>query len=1151
MKIQNCATIKVVGVPPTTTAGDLLTFFSSAVGIQAIASDFPLLRRGWLPRTSQTQGAITARVQFSHPDGATKALHMFRNQNQNEKPPQLGRNPLEIAISDDDIIHRASSSCNRLEDAELLLGNRLQEQTMEVIQSWDRVRVEIMPERYRIDIFLQHDGHKYKLEVYFHDIISSSGCKLPTEDATNSSDAILLELMYAPRIYCAVDMPKKNRNYKTERYHTCIGGLQSQCIWIRQPDFTCNSSFGKSGCLCLKLQQGSSYIQPLKSFPQPVEMRDITLVHAESIPHTSDCVELHPLLEIPSEMPVPYEILFQLNSLVHTHKLPPNVVDLDLLKTLSKLSLELCTKILQRMHRLKSTCYNPVQFVEKHSYEIARGRDLNAGGSKQRLMRCFRVLITPTKVYLQGPEAEKSNYIVQHFSKFSTDFARVSFVDEDWSKLSFSSLSTQIEHGFLSRPLKTGIHSRILSILKNGFRIGEKKFEFLAFSASQLRGNSVWMFASNSEVTAATIREFMGQFTPIRSISKCAARMGQLFSSSTQTINVSECHIQMLPDIEVSTDTGTKYCFSDGIGQISRSFARQVAEKCGLPHTHTPSAYQIRYGGFKGVVAVNRNSFSKLSLRGSMKKFESQNTMLNITKWSDYQPAFLNREIITLLSTLGVPDDVFDEMQNEHLMLLDKILTSCDDALKSVQRMYGKDLKIAERMLKEEYEPTLEPYLFMVLKAQRDYQLVDIRTKCRIFVPRARVSIGCLDEIGRLDYGQVYIRVTLKNEEQMEATSEEGCLCKFDGMTAVVVGKVVVTKNPCLHPGDVRVLDAIYDAELDEMGMIDCLVFPQKGKRPHPNECSGGDLDGDLYFVSWDEQLIPHEIDPPMDYSGPRQRTMDHDVSLEEIQNFFVDYMENDTLGTISNAHLVYSDQEPLKARSENCLELAKLHSMSVDFAKTGAPAEMPKHLIPKKYPDFMERHDKPMYVSTGVLGKLYHSFMSYTRNGDAVHEIACRSSYDYDLEVEGFVNYLDEAQEYYEMYHERFSNLMCYYKAEDEEEIVTGNLSNKSLYLKKDNKQYGELKDRILVAFKDLQKEAVGWFKNSCAESEYSKMASAWYHVVYHPKFSGTEERRFLSFPWVNFDVLLDIKASKRHMRKLEELREEGMRDLCDDVDS
>lgn len=51
--------------------------------------------------------------------------------------------------------------------------------------------------------------------------------------------------------------------------------------------------------------------------------------------------------------------------------------------------------------------------------------------------------------------------------------------------------------------------------------------------------------------------------------------------------------------------------------------------------------------------------------------------------------------------------------------------------------------------------------------------------------------------------------------------------------------------------------------------------------RPHPNECSGGDLDGDLYFISWDENLIPPNIVAPMDYTGRRPRIMDHEVTLQ------------------------------------------------------------------------------------------------------------------------------------------------------------------------------------------------------------------------------------------------------------------------------
>lgn len=51
--------------------------------------------------------------------------------------------------------------------------------------------------------------------------------------------------------------------------------------------------------------------------------------------------------------------------------------------------------------------------------------------------------------------------------------------------------------------------------------------------------------------------------------------------------------------------------------------------------------------------------------------------------------------------------------------------------------------------------------------------------------------------------------------------------------------------------------------------------------RPHPNECSGSDLDGDVYFVTWDPMLIPPEQASPMDYTAAKSEVLDHDVTME------------------------------------------------------------------------------------------------------------------------------------------------------------------------------------------------------------------------------------------------------------------------------
>ncbi len=51
--------------------------------------------------------------------------------------------------------------------------------------------------------------------------------------------------------------------------------------------------------------------------------------------------------------------------------------------------------------------------------------------------------------------------------------------------------------------------------------------------------------------------------------------------------------------------------------------------------------------------------------------------------------------------------------------------------------------------------------------------------------------------------------------------------------------------------------------------LVNVLVFPQHGDRPHANECSGSDLDGDQYFVTWEPGLIfPGPNRTPMDFQS-------------------------------------------------------------------------------------------------------------------------------------------------------------------------------------------------------------------------------------------------------------------------------------------
>lgn len=197
------------------------------------------------------------------------------------------------------------------------------------------------------------------------------------------------------------------------------------------------------------------------------------------------------------------------------------------------------------------------------------------------------VQVTTTKVYFYGSEINVSNRVACNYSEEINSFIRDLFVDEDEEKMhSIDLLSCS---GLTSINRFTKIYQRILLTLTNGITIGYKKFEFLAFFASQLREISSWMFASSNGVAAAGIKIWMRNFSRIRNVANYVARLDQSFGSSTEPLTVGRGEVEIIRDIENSAG----YIFSYGIGKIFSKFVRRVAIKCGLKSS-TPLAFQIK-----------------------------------------------------------------------------------------------------------------------------------------------------------------------------------------------------------------------------------------------------------------------------------------------------------------------------------------------------------------------------------------------------------------------------------------------------------------------------------------------------------------------------------------------------------------------------
>lgn len=69
---------------------------------------------------------------------------------------------------------------------------------------------------------------------------------------------------------------------------------------------------------------------------------------------------------------------------------------------------------------------------------------------------------------------------------------------------------------------------------------------------------------------------------------------------------------------------------------------------------------------------------------------------------------------------------------------------------------------------------------------------------------KGRSLYGVLDEEGVLEHGQVLVQYTSKSDNE----GDEDILYH-------VVGQVIVTKTPCLHPGDLLVLQVSKAAYAD------------------------------------------------------------------------------------------------------------------------------------------------------------------------------------------------------------------------------------------------------------------------------------------------------------------------------------------------
>lgn len=824
---------------------------------------------------------------------------------------------------------------------------------------------------------------------------------------------------------------------------------------------------------------------------------------------------------------LPFSVRYQLEVCLSHGYLSEFAMTREFVVKLAELEEAEARKLLEHVASKKKPYYNPMDIFDISAIKGVTDAKIPPHCCYMRSAR-----ITPSTIYYNTPSMDLSNRVVRRHGEHADRFLRVRFTDEkNWGRINSIADNTMDD-----------VFSRIKRVLMNGIVIGDRRYEFLAFGNSQLREHGAYFFAPLPNLSAANIRAWMGDFKDIRNVARNAARLGQCFSTTRAVIGC-PAHVVEVDDIERNG-----YVFSDGVGMISKFLSLMVMAEHHMvtPSGEPPSAFQFRLGGSKGMlVHFPQAQRQEVLIRPSQTKFSANHHGLEIIRWSQFSAATMNRQIIMVLSSLGIDDRVFNAKLETMMAGLDEAMANDLQAINMLRKYVDPNHRslVLSRMVHDGFRRSNEPFMVSILELWRVWNLKYLKEKARIVIDEGACLLGCLDETSTLK--GVFLNTIPKEdapyEEKLAALPEvfvQICRPENGRKYEVIEGLCIVARNPSLHPGDIRVVRAVNVPQLRHVR--DVIVFPQTGDRDVPSMCSGGDLDGDDYLVIWDPDLIPdHWFRAPMKYVSNKAQDFDRAVTVDDITTFFVKYMKSDCLPRIAHAHLAWADQLGEGVGAEKCIRLAQLHSDAVDYNKTGVPAVLTRSLTPWMWPHFMEKKGKPptaVYKSPKILGQIYDAVQ---RTG---FEPRLETSFDKRIlnsDIEVSEDLLQFARVLKDEYDSAMRRMMAQHEIRTEFEVwTTFVLSHANM--SKDYKFHEEIGAMSTYLQKEFRKHCYDKVGGRSAEC-VAPLAVAMYRVTHEEMSEALKKRHtessmaglhfnnqtqsdelpLISFPWIFPDVL------------------------------
>ncbi|KAE8778385.1 hypothetical protein D1007_48730 [Hordeum vulgare] len=240
-----------------------------------------------------------------------------------------------------------------------------------------------------------------------------------------------------------------------------------------------------------------------------------------------------------------------------------------------------------------------------------------------------------------------------------------------------------------------------------------------------------------------------------------------------------------------------------------------------------------------GVQSVN--SWELIKMKADPKSYcvQSVNSLEIVTTSTQPKRTLTSKYLIALLRYGGVKEEFFMELLENAIEGAENARCDYEDALNIAFVYADMEDSLSARMILSGI-PLDDAYLQSRLAIMAQQERKGIK-QGKLPISNCFYLMGTTDPTGKLKANEVCVVL------------ENGQYC----------GNVLVYKHPGLHFGDIHVLTARYIKDIDDVVGYSryAILFPTSGPRSLADEMANSDFDGDMYWVSINEEVSSLLID--------------------------------------------------------------------------------------------------------------------------------------------------------------------------------------------------------------------------------------------------------------------------------------------------